>query len=828
MIIAPFAITLAELRNQMTRLIFNINTSAHVLQQAYSGTDPNKVFESGTYRSTTVSLGLNPAVGSKPLLSPPTITSGQIEMDGLNNPYTVVNFEIDQQTVDDNSVVAFKVYRQEVPAEDLAQEVEAFSKADFDKISQQSTRSGKFSAEKKAAYTIDQFKQSQVNLNTNLHNLQATSNQQNFGSIINDPSATGYPDYFASKPPKVAGPVQLVATINYQDAEAKSKLKQVYVKTKNKVTLSYTDHNVAFGTGYIYTLTSYCSTSDESGESDSISMVVLNLKGINRPTTCQVKQVSETKANLIVSMNPADLVKYVYVYRRNSEDLTFHPFDIAVNANNSVTIVDEDLEYLNSYVYRVLLENVFGAVSEPVEVKLTCTTQHIVNRTRSNNLKLPIILASQDQNSDGIKLTIFPNDPRVLYYELERRNLTAGETVFNVPQNKTHQLWPLNQFFVKQLTGSLSTTIAANSIASGSLPAQSQFIKFADRIEFVDKVITGKNYYQYRTAGYDLYGNVTGYGFASLAARSKNVLRAPINFVAETLRETPFRVKLTWEDDNQASLAEQNNSAQQRYLQVALQQASLSKQQQDFVQTMVENQDIRKVDVNALLAPYNVTKAQLDAIQTELSALQNISNPLRFQLQRRLSGDAVYSSFPYTENNFVIDEVATPDSIVFSPSKLSSSAMPQSSSLVAGSTASLSRSFGIPPFMQSQQVYQYRVAATTLDGATSDFSIPITVIASAQISDPVSFSASILNPRVTPIVVRLQWALDPLKNRPDHWRIERRVNVPSDTYRVIGNSYLDNVYFDRSAQIDQQYIYRIRSVSAVGDESNTQTTSIST
>ncbi len=813
-LIRPVSLTAKEILGRIGRMVQSVNRAAYVLSGAYAGTDPNLIFDNGTYRSTTVALGSNPAVGQKPMLTPPTITTGEIDVDGINNPYTVINFEIDQGVVDGNQVVAFKIYRQEVPAEDLAQEVEEFTAADFDKIARQSTDSGKFSYDKKSAYTIDAFKQANINQNTNLYTLQQTANQQNLAS-----ADASLPSYFPeqTKP----GAKTLIATINNASYQQSAQLRQVYVKTNNKVMLSFQDHNVTYGTGYIYTVTSYCATSQESPESEAISMVVLNLAGIDPPVTCQVKQASSTQAVLTLTCNPADLVRYIYVYRRNVEDLVFHPFAKVANQNDHATIYDADIEYLNSYVYRVLLENVFGAVSEPLEVNFTSTQQHVLSRTRSNNLKLPIILASQDQNSQGIKLSIFPNDQRVLYYDLERINVTAGDTDFGTPTNKTNQFWPLNQFFVQQLSQSLVTSSSLAGIASGSLPAQSQFVNFAEPIVFVDNIVTPNNYYQYRTTGYDLYGNVTGYGFASLRAQSKATLRAPINFIAETLREAPFRTKLVWEDDNLAAREDVNNTAQQRYLALALAQADLSQQAQSSIEDAIGNQDLSKVDLSTVLGPYNVKQAQIAAIQSELQALATAHNPLKFRLQRRLSGDTVYQSFPLTENNWVVDEVATPDAVPFSAAALSGSPVQISSSLVAFSGA-LSRSFGLPDFLQSQQVYQYRVASVTLDGSTSDFSVPITVIASAQISLPVGLSASILNPRVTPIVVRLEWEVDPLKNKPDHWRIERMTNSVTDTFRVIGNAYLDNSFFDRSPQAGQQYKYRVRSVSATGDESDTQ------
>ena len=80
----------------------------------------------------------------------------------------------------------------------------------------------------------------------------------------------------------------------------------------------------------------------------------------------------------------------------------------------------------------------------------------MINKTRSHNLKFPIFLGSQDPNSDGIKLVVYPNDEKILYYEITRRNLTANERRFAVPRNKSTEFWSQNKFFVEVLdSGSL-------------------------------------------------------------------------------------------------------------------------------------------------------------------------------------------------------------------------------------------------------------------------------------------------------------------------------------------------------------------------------------
>ena len=125
-----------ELYQRIISQYQNINVNADKLRKSYASTNANQVFESGTFRSTTVSLGSNPAVGSKAPLLAPTLDSAAINVDGIRNPYVTLNFSISPQTIQGASIVSFKIYRQQIPAENLAQEVEAFEASDFDKLSQ--------------------------------------------------------------------------------------------------------------------------------------------------------------------------------------------------------------------------------------------------------------------------------------------------------------------------------------------------------------------------------------------------------------------------------------------------------------------------------------------------------------------------------------------------------------------------------------------------------------------------------------------------------------------------------------------------------------------
>jgi hypothetical protein len=217
------------------------------------------------------------------------------------------------------------------------------------------------------------------------------------------------------------------------------------------------------------------------------------------------------------------------------------------------------------------------------------------------------------------------------------------------------------------------------------------------------------------------------------------------------------------------------------------------------------------------LSTFNLKKEQIDALQNQLGNLNNIRNPAKYRVQRRRIGDIQYLSFPLTPNKFLIDEESALDFVSFDEKGVQKDLTETTGSV---RDSALARPFGIPAFMQHEQKYEYRVSAVTTGDLSSDYSETTSVIAQASISDPLNFQAAVLNPRFIPAVVQLTWNVDELRAHPDHWRIERRVNIPSDSYHVIGNAYLDSEFFDRTSQPGNQYVYRIRSVSASGVESN--------
>ena len=69
------------------------------------------------------------------------------------------------------------------------------------------------------------------------------------------------------------------------------------------------------------------------------------------------------------------------------------------------------------------------------------------------------------------------------------------------------------------------------------------------------------------------------------------------------------------------------------------------------------------------------------------------------------------------------------------------------------------------------------------------------------------------------LVAELAWKTDEIKSRPDRWTIERKVDVDTDSFSLIGVSYINEEFFDRNIEFNTSYIYRIKSLDIIGRES---------
>lgn len=717
-------------------------------------------------RSTVFTLGKDPRVGMRQQISAPDLFLLEILKDRMDNPYIQLNWRVLRSNIDSGRIIGFNIYRRRMPDEDSISFKGPlnFSRASFDKLARGNKKVGKFSAERKAVYNIKRGSIPLDILNPNLARIRNYQESQSFGMDVKDDS----PSYSEGEFERFFNRrrFQKIGYVDYTKFSAEEKNKFLLIKDRNFVDISFKDKSVGFSETFEYYVDAVSKELEDVPRSNVVSVTVEDTSNINPPRTIIAKQISETQIQLSITFESGDKVAKVMVYRKSDDEVFFDKLVETENITDTVNIVDEDIRYTKSYTYRVFAQSVHGTISEPKEVTIYSSVQKITPESRSNNLKIPIVSAVQDQNSDYVKITIYPNDPSISYYELKRRDLSIFEKKFSVPSkletNYGDTGWTVNKFFVERSREPLAETSQEDTS-----PLKTKTV--TQEISFIDNTVSKDHIYQYRVRGYDLFGNASSYGFALVKVVGKKSIRTPVNIRSDILRGFPFRVKILWDDDN---LAVQN------------------------------------------------TEEELFAGD---SPLEKQPNKVLYKVQRRKLGEIVYESFPLTANNFIIDEVSCVDAVAFSGKKIEDTytrvdnSQPQDEKMNVKDD--IRRAFKLPNFMKENDIYFYRIIAASQNGEESNASEEFQISSLADLSDPLGFSAEVVNSKVKPLTVKLDWEVDVEKAKPDYWTIERKFESENDSFVVIGKAYLDSEFFDRNVELNNTYIYRIKAFDAIGRES---------
>jgi hypothetical protein len=726
-------------------------------------------------RTTVFSLGKSTLVSSAAQAKPPSLKSVEIMKDGLDNPFVRLNWRIDRESIDRAGVKGFKVFRKKISKKNFFREVKRedtaarpFTAIGFDKISRKIPSYGKFSQEKKA---IVQIKPGLIPLSTLNSRLSIEENivKSKLQLSLRD-SKINLADSGLLKGSFVSfvneKRFNQIGYVGCDKFLAQEKNKFVSITERDFIDVHLDDKSVRYGETYEYYIASVSTGVTENLQSNSVRVFVEDVSFVAPPKQILIKQVSASMLKLSVLMNAQDNVALALIYRRSDAEIAFQKVAVFESPTEMVTFFDQGVNYGQKYFYRVFLQNIHGTLSEPLEISVYSTDQSATPRSRSNVFGLPILTAQNDQNSDYIKINIAANDPRVAYYQLDKRNLTTKQKTFSVPSRNTGYGglgWRTDKFFVNHER-------VAKDLVSKNVKDSLKTQTIQEQIEFIDDTVQNGHIYQYRLIGNDLYGNKTSYAFATIKAKNKISIRSPVNLRAEILRDFPLRIKLKWDDDNLSSRFTTEES-------------------------------------------FNVSTPQRPDAPKVL-----------YKIQRRKLGQVNYDSFPLTANSFLVDEVSTQDAVDFSVKQVGDSFVKTSNisvdllSRVAVSEKS-ERPFGMPLFLKENDVYFYRVAAVNQQGEYSNYSPEFKVFSVPSLSDPVNFKALVSNSVVRPIVARLTWETDITKSRPDRWIIERKVDVSGDAFALIGTAYLSEMFVDRRIDFGTSYIYRIKSVDSLGRES---------
>lgn len=746
-------------------------------------------------RSTVFTLGKDPRVGTQRKVSPPELQLLELLKDGVDNPYVELNWRTSRFAVDSGGIASFNVYRRRLTREEIFKEtrdykkkIRSFSRGAFDRISRKIPKAGRFSPDKKALYQMRRSLIPKDILNSRLASLEST--QRSRTDFL--PPTSGRPglgfrgkprfapqsDYFSRdvggefERAVFARKFKKIGSVSYSQFLKRDQQKFVSVEEREFVDISFKDKEVGYGEVFEYYITSVSEEAKETPRSNIVRILVDDLTSIRPPTSFTATQGTENSINLRICLDPRDDIGRVLLYRRSEDEISFRRAGAFTNVTDCVTLEDVSVIFGKSYSYRAFAENIHGTLSEPVDIEVPSTAQRITPQSRSNNLKIPILTTVQDQNSDFIKITMSSNDTRVRYYELDRRDLTIHERRFQKPSKiftgfggiGGEDGWKTNKFFINRNRDPILAGKEGEELTSVDY-----FNKVAKEKEivFIDNTVEPDHVYQYRVRGFDLFGNATPYQLSIIRVVGKKAIRSPVNLRFQVLRQSPFRVKIFWDDDN--------------------------------LSTEFSASELFEGDPEALREPSKFT----------------------YKLQRRKRNETIYQSFPLTVNKFVVDETPAPDAVAFSPKKTEDVFVETEGDIeVSGDfkQETFTRPFGVPEFLNENDIYYYRVAAIAQDDE-SNFTEEVEVSTLPDLGFPVSFKAEVLSSKVRPLVSRLTWTTERNKARPDRWIIERKFDVENDTFEAIGEAYVEPEFFDRDLQVGNTYVYRIKAMDLIGRES---------
>ena len=765
----------------MSLNIFGLSSKAKATKEQKQSEDKKPV---SSIRSTIFSLGSDARVSSLQV-STPDLYLVEIMKDQLKQLFVRVHWKIPRFDIDSAKVLGFNVYRKRIRTFFDTK----LSPNQFAKLTANLKSNGDFSEAKSGISNVKSGMIGLGDLNPNLSEQQITNRAQLWASHTEERNE------FQSQIENFIAKFEKIAFVDYSQFIKKEQLKTVFVTDATNISMFYDDKAVGFGEEFEYYVSSVSVNFDETYQSDVVKVLVRDNRGISPPDIF-VKQIDVTSMLVQVSYKSEEQIDNVFIFRREVDnDVEFLPLAGFLDVQkDTIEFLDKTSFFGKQFIYRAFTENLHGVLSPATELTVTSSTG--IEKSRSNTLKKPVFSAVQQKNI--AKLTISPNDLKVLFFRIDRRDLSIDERAFTVPGRDTNGYggngWVTNQLFFDR---------------SKQTP-----------IFFIDNTVLSDHIYQYRIVGVDRFGNTTSCSYQTIEILNRDLLKSPINLRISVLREFPLKIMLRWDDENVYDESE-----------FPLGPLAVS-ERGSAVSEVVNSAG----DRGAGGTTSNIVNTSSER-QSSTGA-----RPL-FEVQRRM-GHNNFASFPLTENKFIVDEVSSDD--VSSFSSIQSPPPPavvlpnrarrnedarQQQMNVAGSTTSsiigssatrpkktTQRSNGVLDFLKENFFYFYRVKVLTPLGSFSLFSEEIKILTVRPLPTPTNFIAVNDNPKVKPAVVKLSWDVEDNKLESEHFVIERKVDNANDAFDTIGKSYFGNHFFDRSVPLGKDYIYRLKSIDTHGQQ----------
>ena len=295
--------------------------------------------EEVTPRSSVFALGNDPRIASQHL-STPEITYIEVLKDGLQNPYTQINWQIKREDIDSGQVVGFDIFRRLKKPEESTSffAIESFDRDAFSKISFKNKRVGKFSEEKKA---ISNIKRGLIDLSTLNHNLFLE--QQKTNSQASSTDSTGYNKPFANSLDSYS--YKKIGNVDYTKFLAEENSKFLVVKDRNIVALYFRDKTVGFGDTYEYYVVAITKQFGKNTSSNSVVVTVEDFVPPHAPTSISVKQTKETEVQVQVTFDTSRNPARAFIYKKSEFTVSYAFVGELQIKSDSFVFIDSDIQY---------------------------------------------------------------------------------------------------------------------------------------------------------------------------------------------------------------------------------------------------------------------------------------------------------------------------------------------------------------------------------------------------------------------------------------------------------------------------------------------------
>jgi hypothetical protein len=309
-------------------------------------------------------------------------------------------------------------------------------------------------------------------------------------------------------------------------------------RVQGRMEYTFKDSAIAFGQSYKYFIATVDNNMIQSQRSAISTVTVEGLRVPERPRSIS-SLIEQTRITLAITA--ADLLIEKFEVYRFEHDVNrtktatamtigdeagfstrFYKRDISSNnylligecinpMKGGAEFIDPFVKPGHFYTYRVYAVDIFGNKSEsPLSTEIYVPDL----QQQYTYLQKPALLAEVDAATSLMSITFSCDDKNVEKLQLERRDLTIGQTSFTVPTSPPRTVLGLQSVSKsRRMLGELMTAYAGQP---DDFHWNGVFVnKTGSQQVFIDPAVQFDHIYQYRMYGEDRYGNKSSYAVTS-------------------------------------------------------------------------------------------------------------------------------------------------------------------------------------------------------------------------------------------------------------------------------------------------------------------------